>query len=116
MLLQVPETVLPDWVTEPATSTPMYDGTVSGGFPALPVRVVKLVPHTSAGLCCGSVVPLAAKPLEARAARPPGRLFRPAHGWLPQVPASPAPAPASGWAPRAKAPRLGKAKTTTSAL
>src|SRR5689334_23464944 len=72
MLPQVPLIVLPDWVTLLATSTPMYSGTVSGGFPLLPGRAVKLVPHSSGGLICGRVTP-DAKPLNEDGAWPPER-------------------------------------------
>ena len=49
---------------------------MSGGRELLPVRVVKLVPQTSAGLVDGRVVTSAAKPLKEAGARPPERLFR----------------------------------------
>src|SRR5690242_2130536 len=115
MLPQVPLTVLPDCVTLLATSTPMYSGTLLGGLPLLPVRVVKLVPHSSGGLICGSVTS-AAKPLNEAGAWPPERRFRLDHEWLHQVTVVPDPAPPTVWSPRAKAPRLGKANTTTWSL
>src|SRR3954453_21710620 len=97
MLAQLPETVLPDWVTELATTTPMYEGTLSGGWPLLPVRVVKLVPQTPGGLIAGSVVTFAAKPLNEAGAVPPERLLRLDHEWLPQV-TVPEPGPPGGGA------------------
>src|ERR1051325_7694918 len=114
MLPQVPLIVLPDWVTLLATSTPMYSGTVSGGFPLLPGRAVKLVPHSSGGLICGRLTP-DAKPLNEDGAWPPERLFRLDHEWLHQVTVL-EPAPPAVTSPRVNAPRLGKAKTTTSSL
>src|SRR5215831_4313326 len=111
MPLQVPLSELPACVTELVTRTPMYSGTVSGGLPLLPGRAVKLVPHSSGGLICGSVT-LDAKPLNEDGAWPPERLFRPDHEWLHQVTVLP-PAPATVWSPSVNAPRLGNAKTTT---
>ena len=79
---------------------------MSGGCELLPVRVVKLVPQTSGGLVDGSVVTLAAKPLNEAGASPPERLFRLDQEWLHQVTVF-EPAPATVRSPRVKAPRLG---------
>src|ERR1041385_9143566 len=111
---QVPLSVLPDCETLLVTSTPMYSGTVSGGFPLLPGRAVKVVPHSSGGLICGSVT-LEAKPLNEDGAWPPERLFRLDHEWLHHVTVL-EPAPPAVTSPRVNAPRLGKAKNTTSSL
>src|SRR2546421_2270984 len=114
MLPQVPLIVLPDCETELATTTPMYEGTVSGGFPLFPGRAVNAVPHSSGGLIDGSVTP-EAKPLNEAGAWPPERLFRLDHEWLHQVTVF-EPAPATVASPRVNAPRLGKAKTITWSL
>jgi len=60
----------------PPTSRPTeprrnWDGVRSGGRSLLPVRAVKLVPQTSAGLCCGNVLTLRRRGLVAT--RPGGR-------------------------------------------
>src|ERR1041385_2094990 len=109
---QVPLSVLPDCETLLVTSTPMYSGTVSGGFPLLPGRAVKVVPHSSGGLICGRVTP-DAKPLNEDGAWPPERLFRLDHEWLHQVTVL-EPAPPAVTSPRGNAPRLGEGKTKKS--
>jgi hypothetical protein len=98
------------FVTEPATTTPMYDGMPLAGGGLSPPVVVKLTPQTLAGVVLGSVETLPAKPLKAIGAVPPVRLFTLDQESLHHVTVED-PAPVTVLSPSTKAPRLGKANT-----
>ena len=109
---QLPLIVLPDFVTELATITPMYSGTPADGGGLLPGAVVNLVPQTFAGLVFGSVVTTDANPLNESGAVPPVRLFSADHSSLHQVTVVVGPAAATVELPSTNAPRLANEKTT----
>ena len=108
--------MLPDLPTELATITPMYDGTPPTGGGLLPVAVVKLEPHTFAGLVDGSVETLSAKPLNDVGTGPPLTLFASDQSLLHQVSVESGVADATVWLPSANAPRAGNANTITFAV
>jgi hypothetical protein len=105
-----PESVLPDFVADVATTTPMYAGTPLTGGALAPPEVVQVPPHKVGGLDVGRTT-LSAKPLNADGAELPERLLSFAH-WAPHhVTFVVGPAEPTVRSPRTNTPRVGKAKT-----
>src|SRR5690348_3156703 len=114
MCVEFPEIVVPDFLTELVTTTPMYDGTPLDGGGLLPPVVVHELPQLVAGVVVGSVI-TPAKPLSEGGALPPLRRFccdhvSPHHSTLAL------PAVDAVMLPSVKAPLLGKANTIAVAV
>src|SRR5713226_1093467 len=104
MLLASPEIVEPDFTTLLDTSTPMYVGTVAGGFELAPGGVVQVMPHFG-----GSAEGAAAKPLKLAGAAPPLSLLTLDHFAPQKVTLAPI---CALWSPITKAPLARNANTT----
>src|SRR5687767_5104253 len=97
----------PVFVTELATTTPMYSGTSDTGGALLPELVTNDMPQESAGVVAGSVETSAPNPLNANGAMPPDSALRSDQSWLHQVTDVSAVAAATVESPSTNAPRSG---------
>src|SRR5580765_540948 len=100
-----PEIVEPDFETVLDTTTPMNDGTVSGGPELLPGLDDQLPPHTG-----GELLSVSAKPLKLAVAAPPLSVLS-SHHCAPQKVTAPAALPS----PRTNEPCSRKAKMSVAA-
>ena len=108
ILFASPEIFGPDFVTFVATSTPMYAGTVAGGFELFPGPVVQVMPHLG-----DSAESVAAKPLKLAGADPPLRWLSVDHCALQKVTLAPV---CALWSPTTKAPLARNANRIVFAL
>jgi len=108
MLLASPEMVGPDFVTLVDARTPMYAGTLAGGFELAPGPVVQVRPHFG-----GSTESVEAKPLKLAGAGPPLRLLSCDHFAPQKVTLAPI---CALWSPTAKAPLVRNANRKVFAL